>query len=94
MNTIDLAVVEPSVEHLLQLVKDGSLLLRLPDGKIFLITEVVGPLDTEEDFADEIARTRQNKALMELLIERSKEPGRYTLDQVRERLGLAASTKE
>ncbi|HPM81991.1 MAG TPA: hypothetical protein PLF81_14895 [Candidatus Anammoximicrobium sp.] len=32
--------------------------------------------------------TRSNKALRELLAERSREPGRYSLEQVREKLGL------
>ena len=45
----------------------------------------------EDDFADEIARTRQNAALMELLRERSHEQTRYSAQQVRERLGIQKS---
>ena len=44
--------------------------------------------EAEDDFAQEVALTRGNKALRELLAERSREPGRYTLDQVREKFGL------
>jgi len=43
----------------------------------------------DEDFADEVARTRQNAALMQLLRERSQEQTRYSAKQVRERLGLS-----
>ena len=43
------------------------------------------PAETD-DFAEEVALVRQNEALMQLLAERSKEPGKYTLSQVRERL--------
>ena len=41
-----------------------------------------------DDFAEEVALSRGNRALRELLAERSREPGRYTLEQVREKLGL------
>jgi len=44
--------------------------------------------DAEEDFAQEGAWARGNRALRELLAERSREPGRYSLEQVREKLGL------
>jgi hypothetical protein len=62
-------------------------LLRLPNGKVFLLTSVADTVE-EEDFADEVARTRQNAALMQLLRERSQEQTRYSAQQVRERLGL------
>jgi hypothetical protein len=42
-----------------------------------------------DDFAHEIALTRQNAALRELLAERSREPGKYSTEQVRQKLGLA-----
>jgi mRNA interferase MazF len=38
--------------------------------------------------AEEVALARGNKALRELLADRSRESGRYSLEQVREKLGL------
>jgi len=49
--------------------------------------------DAEDDFAQEVALTRQNAALREVLAERSKEPGAYTLEQVRQKLGLQAPSE-
>ena len=57
-------------------------------GKLFLIAEMDHGDEADDDFAEEVALTRGNKALRELLAERSREPGRYTLEQVREKLGL------
>ncbi len=88
MKTVDLLATPPTAEELLDLASEDSVLIRMPNGKAFLITEVDENREDIADFADEVARTRRNKALMALLAERSKEPGKYTLDQVRERLGL------
>lgn len=51
------------------------------------MAEVVeeGPQD---DLSDEIALTRKNVALRQLLAERSREAGVYTIDEAREKLGL------
>jgi len=87
MKTIDLTTHHASIEDILQLAEQQNLFVRTPDGKIFIVAEVEGE-DAEDDFAQEVALTRQNAALRELLAERSKEPGKYTLDQVRQKLGL------
>jgi len=89
MKTIDLTAAPPRTEDILQLAERDHLVVRTPDGKAFLITEVDDAEDADEDFALEVALTRGNKALRELLRERSREPGRYTLEQVRQELGLA-----
>ena len=44
--------------------------------------------DSETNFSDEIALTRKNLVLRQLLAERSREPGIYTIDEAREKLGL------
>ena len=87
MKTIDLAPDQTSIEHIFQLAEHQQLFVRTPDGKVFLVTEVEDE-DAADDFTDEIALTRQNAALRELLAERSKEPSKYTLDEVRQKLGL------
>ena len=88
MKTIDLTVAPPRTEDILQLAEGDSLVVRTPKGKTFLIAEVDQADAENDDFAHEVALTRGNKALRELLAERSQEPGRYTLEQVREKLGL------
>ncbi|MEZ4860258.1 MAG: hypothetical protein R3C14_03090 [Caldilineaceae bacterium] len=87
MKTVDLVATPPTTEALLDLASEDSMLIRMPNGKAFLITQVDETLE-EADFADEVAHTRRNQALMALLAERSKEAGKHSLDQVRERLGL------
>ncbi len=92
MKTIDLATDQTSIEDIFQLAEHQHLFVRTPDGKVFLVTEVEDE-DAADDFADEIALTRQNAALRELLAERSKEPGKYTLDEVRQKLGLQSGAE-
>jgi hypothetical protein len=86
MKTVDLAVVAEPVEALLQLATDDGILIRLPDGKIYFLTAV--PDDEADDFADEVARTRQNSALMTLLDARAYESPRITSHEARRRLGI------
>jgi hypothetical protein len=88
MKTVELTRVVEAVEELLDLATDDGVLLRLPDGKVFLLRAVSEDADVGDDFADELARTRQNSALMELLEMRSQEQRRSSAEQARKRLGL------
>jgi hypothetical protein len=81
MKTIDLTIDQASIEDIFHLAEQQNLFVRTSDGKVFI---------EADDFAHEIALTRQNAALRELLAERSKEPGSHTLDEVRQKLGLPA----
>ena len=89
MRTIELTTIAQPVEDLLDLADAEGILLRLPNGKVFLLTSVTEVVEDDDDFTDEVARTRQNAALMQLLRERSQEQTRYNAQQVRERLGLS-----
>lgn len=91
MKTIELTTIAQPVEDLLDLADPEGVLLRLPNGKVFFLTSVTDPSEAADDFADEVARTRQNAALMQLLRERSQEQERSSADQVRKRLGLDAA---
>ncbi len=88
MKTVDLMHVVDAVEELLDLATDDGVLLRLPNGKVFLLRAVAEDDEEDNDFADEIARTRQNSALMKLLEARSQEQSRVTAEEARRRLGL------
>jgi hypothetical protein len=91
MKTIDLSTQRASIEDVLHLAEGDNLVVRTADGKVFAIAEV-SDSDQDDDFAPEVALARQNKALRALLSERSREPGKHTLDQVRHKLGLSGST--
>jgi hypothetical protein len=79
---------ESAVAELLELAELEEIVLRLPNGKVFLLMALADDEAATDDFAYEIARTRQNAALMHMLRERSDEETRYSAQQVRERLGL------
>jgi hypothetical protein len=77
--TIDLSTTSPTLTEVLELAGEGNVILRTPDGRQYLLAEV-------DDFADEVAKVGQNESLMQLLAERSREPGQIPLSHVREQL--------
>ena len=81
MKTIDLNAETPSLGELLLLANEENLILRTADGREFLIAEL-------DEFDQEIALVRQNKELMDLLDERSKQESTYSLEEARRMLGL------
>ena len=82
MKTIDAARVS-TFSELLDLAEDETVLVTTLDGREFIVAEI-------DDFDDEIEAVSQNRELMELLEERSKEKatGGYSLEEVKKRLGL------
>ncbi|HAG08204.1 MAG TPA: hypothetical protein DCK87_01370 [Desulfotomaculum sp.] len=81
MRTIEVREGIPSINELLKLARDENIILKLPDGQEFLLAEI-------DDFEREIELTRENEELMKFLDERSKNPRTFTLNEVREQLGL------
>jgi hypothetical protein len=79
MKAIDLANSSPSLSEVLELAGEENIVLRTLEGRTFVLAEI-------DDFAEEVALTRQNEALMQLLDSRSKEETTFTLDQVRKQL--------
>ena len=69
------------LSEVLDLAEDENIVLKTPEGREFLLKEL-------DDFDAEVAATRQNRELMELLDERSRETETYTADEVRKKLGL------
>jgi len=82
MKIIDAASVA-TFSELLDLAEDETVLVTTPDGREFIVAEI-------DDFDEEIEAISQNRELMELLAERSKEKaaGGYSLAEVKKRLGL------
>jgi hypothetical protein len=88
MKTIDLVIVERPIEELLDRVDPGGVLLRLPNGKLFFVASVSDLAAAEDDFAQEIAQTRQHAALRAVLAERFADPSRVSAQEARKRLGI------
>lgn len=81
MKSIQIDTASASLTGLLDEAWDDDLLIRLADGREFLVVTV-------DDFDAEIPRTRANEELMRLLDERAKDTQRLSIGDVRERLGL------
>jgi len=82
MKTVELlSEAAPSLEELLELAEQESLLLKTPDGREYILSEV-------DDLSQEIEQIRDNPELMEFLDHRSQEKERFSLDQVKQKLGL------
>jgi hypothetical protein len=79
MKAIDLSSSSPTLTEVLQLASEDNVILRTPDGRQYVLAEI-------DDFAEEVEAVLENKALMQLLDERSKETTTFTLSQVREQL--------
>ena len=82
MKTISISNPTDELTALLDQVNDEAVIVRLADGREFLLSAV-------DDFDIEIARTRQNAKLMALLEERAKGTHTIPLDEVKRRLGIA-----
>ena len=82
MKTISISNPTDELTALLDQVNDEAVIVRLADGREFLLSAV-------DDFDIEIARTRQNAKLMALLEQRAQETRTVPLDQVKRRLGIA-----
>jgi hypothetical protein len=88
MKTIELTRGTTSVEELFQLAHGQNVLVRTPEGNLFVIAELEIS-DEEDDFADDVARTRQNSELLALLDERSRDTSRISAEEARRHLGLS-----
>jgi hypothetical protein len=82
MKTIELlSETAPSLEELLELAEQESVLLKTLDGREFILSEV-------DDLSQEIEQIRNNPELMEFLAQRSQEKEKFSLDQAKQKLGL------
>ena len=82
MKTIELSSeAAPSLEELLELAEQENVLLKTRDGREFILSGI-------DDLSREVEQIRNNPELMELLAQRSREKERFSLEQVRQKLGL------
>ena len=81
MKTIELPDPSPEFVGLFDQAGDDDLVVRLGDGREFLVVAV-------DEFDREVARTRGNPKLMALLDERARQTAAVSLEEIKERLGL------
>jgi hypothetical protein len=79
MKAIEVSASTPTLTEVLQLASEDNVILKTPEGLQYVLAEI-------DDFAEEVEAVLQNKALLQLLDERSRETTTYTLSQVREQL--------
>ncbi len=84
MKTLQVSERLPSLNEVLSLAREESLVLQLNSGEAFLLAEI-------DDFDEEVQQTVQNEELMRLLDKRSEETETLTLAQVREQLELGST---
>ena len=83
MKTIQVPTESRELNDLLEQARQEDVIVRAPDGSEFMLVAV------EDDFDEEIARTRANEKLMSLLDERMRgTKERIPLAEVKRRLGL------
>lgn len=81
MKVIDCSVIDLSLSELLKLALEDTLLLKSPDGPEFVVVQV-------DDFEEEVKSLGQSERFMKFLEERSQEKTRYSLGEVKQRLGI------
>lgn len=79
MKTLDLSHEQITVEGLLQLAAEESVRIVSPSGQVFVLEE-------GDDFDREVELLGSSEAFQRFLDERSKEPGRTSLEDYRRSL--------
>jgi hypothetical protein len=82
MKTIDLTQEHPSIDELLRLAVADPILIRNRDGLEFL-------LEPADLFDREVAELSRSVRFMSFLAERSREPGKTSLEEIDKRVSQA-----
>jgi hypothetical protein len=88
MKVIHLTHVIQFLLNLFAQAQDDVLLLKLPDGREFVLTSVERLQDSAEDLTMEVQQITQNPELMALLQERKTDRSRLSLADAYDLLGL------
>jgi hypothetical protein len=88
MKVIHLTHVIQFLLNLFAQAQDDVLLLKLPDGREFVLTSVERLQDSSEDLTTEVQQITQNPELMALLQERKTDRSRLSLADAYDLLGL------
>lgn len=71
-----------NINHLIEQAKQKDLVLEFNDGTQFMLTTI-------DDFDLEIAQTQKNEKLMQYLDESSQEEAIFSLNDIKQELGLS-----
>ena len=81
MRIIELPSGSTDIHSILEQARQDDLIVRSPDGTEFLLSAV-------DDFDRELALTRRNERLMQLLDIRARQTDAVPLDEVKRQLGM------
>jgi len=82
MKTITLSVEPAEISSVFEQANDKDVIIQLADGRQFMLSAI-------DDFDMEIAQTRRNQKLMELLDQRAKQNETISFDEVKHQFGLS-----
>jgi len=86
VKVIELKHVDPTLDEVMGLAKDGLVVLRKRDGSVFAISEV-------DDFDVEVEILKNNPEFMTFLGQLSQEKAAISLEDLRKELGLSDGSK-
>jgi len=81
MTVIKLADNHPTLDEIIDLAKDGVVVLRKPDGSAFALVQL-------DDFEVEVESLRNNPEFLSFLRQLSQEDATVPLDELRKELAL------
>lgn len=70
-----------NIDEILNYASTENIILKISDGREFILAEV-------DNFDRELELTRQNEELMDFLDRRSEKEETYTLEEVKQQLGI------
>lgn len=70
-----------NIDEILNYASTENIILKISDGREFILAEI-------DNFDRELELTRQNEELMDFLDRRSEEGETYTLEEVKQQLGI------
>lgn len=81
MRVIHLEQTQPTLNEVIDLASEETVVLRQPDGKVFALAQV-------DEFALEVELLRNNADFMALMRDLSEEDGLVSLQELRQELGV------
>lgn len=79
MKTVEISEASPELANLFAQARDQDLVVRLPDGREFLLVSI-------DEFDLEVARRRANSQIMALLDARARSTATLSIDEARGKL--------
>ena len=81
MKIIEVSENISNINEILNFASTENIILKISDGREFILAEI-------DSFDRELELTRQNEKLMDFLDRRSEEGETYTLEEVKQQLGI------